>query len=71
MRESPWSDVMKVEEGGTDPPLSALDKMPPGQIQNSEEDVIFNLQGFRINAPASSLPAGIYIINGNKIMISR
>ena len=71
MRESPWSDVMKVEEGVTDPPLSALDKMPPGQIRNSEEDVIFNLQGFRINAPASSLPAGIYIINGNKIMISR
>ena len=71
MRESPWSDVMKVEEGGTDPPLSALDKMPPGQIRNSEEDVIFNLQGFRINAPASSLPAGIYIINGNKIIISR
>ena len=71
MRESPWSDVMKVEEGGTDPPLSALDKMPPGQIRNSEEDVIFNLQDSASMHPPSSLPAGIYIINGNKIIISR
>ncbi|MDE6768523.1 MAG: hypothetical protein K2J78_02230 [Muribaculaceae bacterium] len=29
---------------------------------------VFNLQGIRVNSPVESLPAGIYIVNGRKII---
>lgn len=69
-RFSPWSEVMKVEEGMKDPESgivlpSAAPAIPEG------ETIIFNLQGIRIAGPVENLPAGIYIINGKKVMIGR
>ena len=69
-RFSPWSEVMKVEEGMKDPESGIV--LPAGGYAIPEGGtIIFNLQGIRIAGSVESLPAGIYITNGKKVMIRR
>lgn len=37
--------------------------------KKSPNEGIYNLQGMRINLPVHALPAGFYIINGEKVLI--
>lgn len=47
--------------------LTGLDEIEVNQPTTTEE-VIFNLQGQRMQAEYDELPAGIYIVNGKKVM---
>lgn len=40
-------------------------------IEQGTENVIFSIQGIRINNSADHLPAGLYIINGKKVAVKR
>ena len=39
------------------------------EIAVEGEESIYNLQGIRINRNADNLPAGLYIINGKKVLV--
>lgn len=38
-------------------------------VDSDEAETIYNLQGIRINKERSALPAGLYIINGKKVVV--
>lgn len=40
-------------------------------VEGTAPAAIFNLQGIRVNADASALPAGIYVIDGKKVQVRK
>lgn len=48
---------------------SGTDGVEGIEAENAGAEVIYNLQGVRVNRTAAELPAGIYIINGKKLVV--
>ena len=46
--------------------VDAIDVVEQGAPAN---DAIYTLQGVRVNGPVESLPKGLYIVGGKKIVI--
>jgi len=39
------------------------------QVEIVKDNAIYNLNGVKMNVEASKLPAGIYIVNGRKVVL--
>ena len=61
----------QVASGSFDFYGSGTDGIAGIEAENGAAQVIYNLQGVRINRTASELPAGIYIINGKKLVVKK
>lgn len=57
--------------GSVDVVVSGIGKINADNIINNSKsaDVIFNMQGVRMNQPLNRLPKGIYIMNGKKYVV--
>ncbi|MCX4281249.1 MAG: M6 family metalloprotease domain-containing protein [Muribaculaceae bacterium] len=64
-RTSIKSDIVNVES------LSGMDIETLQEEDQLKDNIIYNLQGMRINRGLNSLPSGIYIVNGKKIIVRR
>lgn len=58
-----------IVEGSFDFYGSGTDGVEGIEAENAGVQVIYNLQGVRVNRSAAELPAGIYIINGKKQIV--
>lgn len=47
----------------------AIEEIKPDPFNTNTTNAIYDIQGRRIDLPASSLPKGIYIVNGKKMLI--
>lgn len=57
--------------GSVDVVVSGIGKINADNIINDSKsaDVIFNMQGVRMNQPLNRLPKGVYIMNGKKFVV--
>ena len=65
------SYVVKVNANTKNLTVSKNNALGISEILDSidEDAVVYNLQGLRVNA--KNLPAGIYVVNGKKVMIRK
>ena len=46
-----------------------VDAIDVVEVDDSENNVIYTLQGVRVNGPVESLPKGLYIVGSKKILV--
>lgn len=65
------ADNEKIAEGQIAPIYGKTDSVESIFAPDGAPAAIFNLQGIRVSDKASELPAGIYIVNGKKVSVSK
>lgn len=63
--------LMDMELGSIDVVVNGIGSIYSDKVMNKAEsaDVIFDMQGIRMNQPLSRLPKGVYIVNGRKYIV--
>ena len=58
-------------DGGVDVVVSGIGKINVDKANNAIEqtDVVYDMQGVRMNRPLNRLPKGVYIVNGKKYVV--
>ena len=63
--------LMDMDFGSIDVVVSGIGKINTDNIMNGAKnvDVIYDMQGVRMNRPLNRLPKGVYIVNGKKYVV--